>query len=119
MPELEKCPFESRIRRCAATAGRELPHRAFVAACFTAAALLQAATAVEEVSGIGSAPYGKSPIILEWRLDWSTHQRHAPGSDNWPITWAVDDHQYTAWGDGGGFGGSNSDGRVSLGVARI
>ncbi|MFZ0456102.1 MAG: hypothetical protein WAM24_20305, partial [Ignavibacteriaceae bacterium] len=26
---------------------------------------------------------------------------------------------YTAWGDGGGFGGTNSDGRVSLGFARI
>lgn len=35
------------------------------------------------------------------------------------MTWAADDHQYTAWGDGGGFGGTNSDGRVSLGVARV
>lgn len=35
------------------------------------------------------------------------------------MTWAADGHQYTAWGDGGGFGGSNSDGRVSLGVARV
>ena len=43
----------------------------------------------------------------------------APGSDNWAITWADDDRQYATWGDGGGFGGTNSDGRVSLGVARI
>jgi hypothetical protein len=50
---------------------------------------------------------------------WDTHKRDAPGSDNWPITWSDDDHQYTAWGDGGGFGGSNGKGRVSLGFGRI
>ncbi len=43
----------------------------------------------------------------------------APGSDNWPVTWARDGHQYTAWGDGGGFGGTNGNGRVSLGIGRI
>jgi len=52
-------------------------------------------------------------------LDWSTHQRHAQGSDNFQLTWADDDHQYGWWGDGGGFGGTNTDGRVSLGFARI
>jgi hypothetical protein len=45
--------------------------------------------------------------------------RQAPGSDLWPFTWAADDHLYTSWGDGGGFGGANRDGRVSLGFARI
>lgn len=64
-------------------------------------------------------PYPPSPVIAEMRFDWSTHFRAAPGSDSWPLTWADDDHQYTAWGDGGGFGGTNSLGRVSLGVARI
>jgi len=43
----------------------------------------------------------------------------APRSDNWVVTWASDDHQYTSWGDGGGFDGDNQDGRVSMGVARI
>lgn len=43
----------------------------------------------------------------------------AGGSDNWPATWSNDDHQYAVWGDGGGFGGSDSDGRSSFGVARI
>jgi hypothetical protein len=52
-------------------------------------------------------------------LDWTTHDRRAPGSDNWQLTWAEDGHQYAPWGDGGGFGGTNSDGRVSLGVARV
>ena len=59
------------------------------------------------------------PVIRGVAFDWNSHRRHAPGSDNWPITWAADDNQYTTWGDGGGFGGTNSAGRVSLGVARI
>jgi hypothetical protein len=29
--------------------------------------------------------------------------RKAKGSDNWPLTWADDDRQYTAYGDGRGF----------------
>jgi hypothetical protein len=66
-----------------------------------------------------SSPYVHSHIIDSIVFDWSSHIRLAPGSDNWPVTWADDDHQYTSWGDGGGFGGSNSDGRVSLGVARV
>lgn len=64
-------------------------------------------------------PYPPSPVIEGMIIDWDTLERRAPGSDNWPITWAEDDHQYTTWGDGGGFGGSNQDGRVSLGVARV
>jgi len=40
----------------------------------------------------------------------------ASGSDNWPITWAADDNQYTTFGDGGGFDESAT---VSFGVARI
>jgi hypothetical protein len=64
-------------------------------------------------------PYAPSPVISEVVWDFSSHKQQAPGSDNWPITWADDDRQYTTWGDGGGFGGTNSDGRVSLGVARV
>jgi hypothetical protein len=65
------------------------------------------------------SPYPPSPIIKEMIIDWETLDRRANGSDNWPVTWAEDNHQYTSWGDGGGFGGSNQDGRVSLGLARI
>jgi hypothetical protein len=43
----------------------------------------------------------------------------AQGSDNWPATWSSDNHQYAVWGDGGGFGGTESTGRASFGVARI
>lgn len=64
-------------------------------------------------------PYPSSPVIARAEFDFATHQRHAPGSDNWPTTWADDGHLYAAWGDGGGFGGTNSIGRVLLGVARI
>ena len=64
-------------------------------------------------------PYPPSQLIAGVEFDWSTHVRLAPGSDNWAITWADDDHQYTTWGDGGGFGGTNSDGRVSLGFGRV
>ena len=65
------------------------------------------------------APYPASPVIGRVEFDFSTHRRLAEGSDNWPTTWAADGHLYSAWGDGGGFGGSNSKGRVSLGIARI
>ena len=65
------------------------------------------------------APYPPSPVISDITFEWSSHERHAPGSDNWPITWADDGHQYTAWGDGGGFEGTNNEGRVSLGMAVV
>ena len=64
-------------------------------------------------------PYPPSPVIAGVDFDFATHRRLAPGSDNWPTTWAADGHLYAAWGDGGGFGGTNSKGRVLLGVARI
>lgn len=65
------------------------------------------------------APYPPSPVIDRIEFDFRTHRRLAPGSDNWPVTWADDGHLYGAWGDGGGFGGTNKEGRVHLGVARI
>ena len=65
------------------------------------------------------APYPHSEVITGFTLDWPTHRRFAQGSDNFQLTWADDNHLYGAWGDGGGFGGTNSRGRVSLGIARI
>lgn len=66
-----------------------------------------------------ASPYGQSTAIVGINFDWATHTRQAPGSDDWPITWADDGHQYSHFGDGGGFGGTDSIGRVSFGVARI
>lgn len=66
-----------------------------------------------------SSPYPPSSVIkgVTWHFENSV--RLAPGSDLWPVTWGPDNHIYTSWGDGGGFKGSNQDGRVSLGFARI
>ena len=66
-----------------------------------------------------AAPYPPSPVVRSMTWHWDTYQTAAPGSDLWPVTWGPDGHLYAAWGDGGGFDGSNSDGRVSLGLARI
>ena len=66
------------------------------------------------------APYPESDMIQGFELDWTTHKRSADGSGDWGTTWADDDHLYTAWGNGGGFGGGNTgEGRVFLGFARI
>lgn len=65
------------------------------------------------------APYPPSQDIIG--VDWApveTIVRRACGSDNWPITWADDDVQYTAYGDGWGFG-SQTDRKLSLGLAKI
>ncbi|MHC4299203.1 MAG: hypothetical protein ACYS7Y_18165 [Planctomycetota bacterium] len=64
----------------------------------------------------GEPPYPRSTLISGLSLDWSTHRRAAQGSDNFQLTWADDDNLYGAWGDGGGFGGTNKKGRVGLGV---
>ncbi len=64
-------------------------------------------------------PYPRSGLIQRITWHWDTYTSAAPGSDLWPVTWGPDEHLYAAWGDGGGFGGSDSDGRVAMGVARI
>jgi hypothetical protein len=64
-------------------------------------------------------PYPPSTVIREISWLWETRQTAALGSDLWPVTWGPDNHLYAAWGDGGGFGGSDSDGRVAMGIARI
>lgn len=71
------------------------------------------------LSAFAEKPYPDSPVVKDIVFDWSTHKRFAQGSDNFQLTWSDDDHLYGAWGDGGGFGGSNSRGRVGLGFARI
>src|ERR1044072_2099047 len=58
-------------------------------------------------------------VITGVTFETASHRRAAQGSDNWPATWSNDDHQYAVWGDGGGFGGTENEGRASFGVARI
>ncbi|OGD00982.1 hypothetical protein A2972_04070 [Candidatus Amesbacteria bacterium RIFCSPLOWO2_01_FULL_47_33] len=55
-------------------------------------------------------PYGNYSVTIS-----GNKQTAASGSDNWPITWAVGDKQYSSWGDGGGFG----SGYYDIGVAEI
>ncbi len=64
-------------------------------------------------------PYPMSTIItgLTW-ADATTIVHQATGSDNWPITWADDGEQYTAYGDGWGFD-PKVPAKLSLGFARI
>jgi CubicO group peptidase (beta-lactamase class C family) len=69
--------------------------------------------------GPGRSPYPPSPVIKG--VTWAppdTIIRKATGGDNWPITWADDDHLYSAYGDGDGFEPKLTD-KLSLGFARV
>jgi len=66
-----------------------------------------------------AAPYPPSAVIKG--IDWAPPEtiiRRAPGSDNWPMTWADDDTLYTAYGDGHGFEPLLAE-KLSLGLARV
>ncbi|MBN1670677.1 MAG: DUF4185 domain-containing protein [Kiritimatiellae bacterium] len=75
-------------------------------------------SAVEQVR-VPGAPYPVSPVIEAVAWDAASLRSAASGSDNWPVTWARDGHLYAAWGNGGGFGGTDRDGRTPCGVARV
>lgn len=69
-------------------------------------------------------PYPKSDFLRGVEFQQATRRTAAQGSDIWPITWADDDHQYSAYGDGAGFGVTSAreqsgKSRVSLGIVRI
>jgi len=65
------------------------------------------------------APYPPSPVIkgIEW-APVDTIIRKASGSDNWPVTWADDGNQYSAYGDGWGFEPKTKK-KLSLGVVKV
>lgn len=65
------------------------------------------------------ASFPASNLVQEISFDLDSIISLAPGSDNWAVTWGKDGSQYVTWGDGGGFGGDNAKGRVSLGVGQI
>jgi CubicO group peptidase (beta-lactamase class C family) len=78
-----------------------------------------AAVADARPNGNGRPPYPLSQVITS--LTWAPVAqivRKAPGSDNWPITWADDDRLYTAYGDGWGFE-PRTEKKLSVGFARI
>ena len=68
---------------------------------------------------VDSRPYPPSTVITGITFHQSTLLQAAPGSDQWGTTQASDGNLYLGWGDGGGFGGTNTTGRVSMGIARI
>lgn len=71
------------------------------------------------MDAIVGPPYPASSAIQG--IEWSPVEaivRRASGSDNWPITWADDDNQYTAYGDGWGFE-PKTDKKLSLGIAKV
>jgi len=66
------------------------------------------------------APYPPSTIITGVAWDTTTRLQFGAGSDQWPMTWAGDDHLYAAWGDGYGWNTNESnDPKRSIGVTRI
>lgn len=103
----------------AARAGKSLQtrrggHYASIEPFFAAIAM-----SVRERGRWPGAPYPPSDLIQA--VEWSpadTVIRQADGSDNWPITWAEDDHLYTAYGDGWGFA-PKADQKLSLGFAKV
>ena len=96
-----------------------LSRQALLSLFWVLALLVTFATPARAADRETKSPYPPSPIIESLNWDWKTHRTAAPGSDLWPVTWASDDNLYVAWGDGGGFGGTDQEGRVALGFARI
>ena len=97
----------------------DLRKRFLLRASFTACLLWIIAMTSMTVMAQSASPYPPSTVITGINWDFNNLVRLAPGSDLWPVTWAADDNIYASWGDGGGFGGTNDNGRVSLGFARI
>jgi CubicO group peptidase (beta-lactamase class C family) len=64
-------------------------------------------------------PYPMSDYITDIKFaPVESIVRKAEGSDNWPLTWAVDDAMYTAYGDGWGFE-PKVEKKLSLGLSKI
>jgi CubicO group peptidase (beta-lactamase class C family) len=71
------------------------------------------------IDAVSAAPYPPSQAVTG--LAWAPREtivRKAKGSDNWPLTWADDGHQYTAYGDGNGFEPFVPE-KLGLGIARV
>jgi CubicO group peptidase (beta-lactamase class C family) len=64
-------------------------------------------------------PYPPSPVIRKLTFaPEASILRKAAGSDVWPLTWADDNAQYTAYGDGWGFE-PRTQKKLSLGFAQV
>jgi hypothetical protein len=85
-----------------ARAGRHIARRAAVWLVAGGLAILALSDAPASSAGV-APPYPPSPVITS--LQWHEVVNLGTDNDNWPVTWADDDHVYTAGGDGDGFGG--------------
>jgi hypothetical protein len=71
------------------------------------------------IEAIEEPPFPQSDLITSVEFaPVETVIRMAHGSDNWPATWAGDDHLYTAYGDGNGFL-PNTKIKLSLGICKV
>lgn len=79
--------------------------------------LVPIALAVSNAASALPAPYPPSKVIrgIQWE---EAVLRLAPGSDNWPMTWAEDDALYAAYGDGRGFEPFVRE-KLSMGLAKV
>jgi hypothetical protein len=74
---------------------------------------------MKTLSASETPPYPPSAVIRSIVFaPESTIRRDAVESDNWPITWGDDDHQYTSYGDGHGFP-PLTEKKLGQGFARI
>jgi len=81
--------------------------------------LIDAIADAPQITSTNSVPYPPSPLITE--MTWAPTEsivRKGEGSDNWPLTWADDDHLYTAYGDGWGFVPRVPE-KLSMGFGRV
>lgn len=62
---------------------------------------------------------GSNSTITSVSFDFDNQITTAVGSDIWTTTWHSDGNQYFGWGDGGGFWGTDTAGKVSLGFGYI
>jgi len=71
------------------------------------------------MKAVVAPPYRPSDVIRSVTFaPVSSIVRKAVGSDNWPITWGDDNHQYTSYGDGWGFVPKTKI-KLSLGLAKV
>jgi hypothetical protein len=77
------------------------------------------AVTTSAASANGDPAYCPSSVISGMTWNWSSGFNQQDGSDIWAQTWGGDGKEYTFFGDGGGFFGSDTNGRASFGIAEI
>jgi hypothetical protein len=63
--------------------------------------------------------FAASTMITGVTWNFTSRVQMASGSDLWPLTWGSDGQVWGGWGDGGGFQGNDTSGRVSVGFAKL